>query len=404
MAPATPPAGIQIHCRIQQGRIAAVAIVPRRPYPVEKLLAGRTPAEALGLFANLFALCPEAHCNAAAAAMAEALGLELPPALRAWQERRRLLEIVKEHSFYLLRQQPPADPATAQTLLAACRRLAQAMGGAALYWPLGAAPAIDLAAARECLTTLEQSLAQLCGGFWRMPADDLEAVYRWQASQDSPAAQLLQRYAQAGWADFGCCASPLVRHAGMECRHPWPGMVHNAAPTCTFPGHGLRHSLPERRNSFESGNTTLPQPIQETGSYARMADTPLIRAAYSQHGNGLYSRALARLAELKALFQCLADLPDVAPTALPLPNRDSGNGQAQTEASRGRLFHRTALSGGRIADYHILAPTEWNFHPQGLLPQALLDAPADEALAARIEALLHAIDPCVDFQLRLEHA
>lgn len=374
MALASPSAaGIGVACTIRQGRIAAVTVSPRRPYPVEKLLAGRTPAEAFGLFANLFALCPEAHCNAAAAAMAAALALQLPPGLREWQDCRRRLEIVKEHSFYLLRQQPPADPATAQTLLATCRRLAQAMGGTALYWPAATPPAMDTAAMAEGLATLDRGLAQLCGGFWNLPDDGLESVYRWQASLDSSAAQLLQRYAQIGWADFGHCASPCL-------------------PNLATP------------DGLDSAQPLPAEPLQETGSYARLADAPLIQAACSRHGNGLYTRALARLLELKTLFHGLATLPHAVPDALPAPGQDSGSGWAQTEASRGRLRHRAALSGGRIADYQILAPTEWNFHPQGLLQQALLGAPADENLTARLEALLHAIDPCVDFHLRVEQA
>ncbi|BBL70172.1 nickel-dependent hydrogenase large subunit [Methylogaea oryzae] len=379
-----PPsaAGILLRCTVQHGRVAAVELTPHRPYPVAKLLPGRTPAEALRLFAHLFALCPEAHGCAASAAIADALGIEPPPALRAWQECRRRLEIVKENGLYLLRQQPPADPAPAQRLLATHHKLAQAMGGTALYWPTDGAPVIDRAAIGAGLAELEQGLAELCGEFWRTPNADLGSIHRWQAGGDSPAARLLHRYAQAGWADFGRCAVQRL-----------PELPSDALP---------RH--------LASADAEASPPIwqgqpRETGSYARWADTALIRAARDRHSNGLYTRALARLAELKALFRGLAAaLPSELPALLPPPPRDGGVGAAQTEAPRGRLIHRVALAEGRIRDYRILAPTEWNFHPQGLLPQALLNAPADERLAARIDALLRAVDPCVDFRLRLEHA
>jgi Lhr-like helicase len=49
----------------------------------------------------------------------------------------------------------------------------------------------------------------------------------------------------------------LCRHAGMDCRHPWPGMVQDEAPIGTFPGHGLRHSLPERRSFCSSPSSSL---------------------------------------------------------------------------------------------------------------------------------------------------
>jgi hypothetical protein len=53
--------------------------------------------------------------------------------------------------------------------------------------------------------------------------------------------------------------------------------------------------------------------------------------------------------------------------------------------------------GPRVADARVLAPTEWNVHPQGHLAQALarLD-PTDAAAAARLAV---AFDPCVAFEV-----
>jgi hypothetical protein len=44
-----------------------------------------------------------------------------------------------------------------------------------------------------------------------------------------------------------------------------------------------------------------------------------------------------------------------------------GVGRALVETARGLLMHEIVLDGERIADYFIVAPTEWNFHPQGPL-------------------------------------
>ena len=45
---------------------------------------------------------------------------------------------------------------------------------------------------------------------------------------------------------------------------------------------------------------------------------------------------------------------------------DSGQGFAAVDSARGRLYHGVRLdAAGRIADYRIVAPTEWNFHPAG---------------------------------------
>ena len=84
--------------------------------------------------------------------------------------------------------------------------------------------------------------------------------------------------------------------------------------------------------------------------------------------------------------------------ALPLA---PGEGLAWVEMARGLLVHRVRLQdsadGPLIADARVLAPTEWNVHPQGHLAQALarLD-PADAQSAARLAV---AFDPCVAFEV-----
>jgi hypothetical protein len=48
----------------------------------------------------------------------------------------------------------------------------------------------------------------------------------------------------------------------------------------------------------------------------------------------------------------------------------------------------------------VLAPTEWNFHPEGAAAQALAGLPSDAPdLAPRVRLLMAALDPCVPFEL-----
>jgi coenzyme F420-reducing hydrogenase alpha subunit len=75
-----------------------------------------------------------------------------------------------------------------------------------------------------------------------------------------------------------------------------------------------------------------------------------------------------------------------------------GNGFGAVESARGRLYHACRLDGdGRIADYRIVAPTEWNFHPDG--PFARLVAGArigrGEVAKRRVERLAFVFDPCI---------
>ena len=73
------------------------------------------------------------------------------------------------------------------------------------------------------------------------------------------------------------------------------------------------------------------------------------------------------------------------------------------EMARGILLHWVRVDpddAARIADYRVIAPTEWNFHPDGTLAQALsrLDAaPDDGALASQVGAWMGAFDPCIAY-------
>jgi coenzyme F420-reducing hydrogenase alpha subunit len=64
----------------------------------------------------------------------------------------------------------------------------------------------------------------------------------------------------------------------------------------------------------------------------------------------------------------------------------------------------TAIDGDRVADYTIVAPTEWNFHAEGVLKAGLPDlaAPTAAALRGKIERCVLALDPCVACEIVIE--
>lgn len=79
----------------------------------------------------------------------------------------------------------------------------------------------------------------------------------------------------------------------------------------------------------------------------------------------------------------------------------AGIGRAVVETARGVLMHEIVLDGDRIADYFIVAPTEWNFHPSGPLGGWLMgrDATDREAVSAFASRAVAALDPCVRWEL-----
>ncbi len=78
-----------------------------------------------------------------------------------------------------------------------------------------------------------------------------------------------------------------------------------------------------------------------------------------------------------------------------------GIGRALVETARGLLMHEIVLDDDRIADYLIVAPTEWNFHPQGPLAGWLAgrDASDRDALQTFAARAVAALDPCVRWEL-----
>lgn len=135
----------------------------------------------------------------------------------------------------------------------------------------------------------------------------------------------------------------------------------------------------------------------ETTLYTRYQNQPLLIELSKQYENGILTRLAAILIAIATATDALtAPTPPAAGQILcPAP----GIALAAVAAARGILVHRVVMERGLVRDYHILAPTEWNFHPQGVAARGLatLAPSAHQQPWARL--YLTALDPCVDFQL-----
>ena len=71
--------------------------------------------------------------------------------------------------------------------------------------------------------------------------------------------------------------------------------------------------------------------------------------------------------------------------------------------ARGLLAHVVRVEGGRIAEYAIVAPTEWNFHPRGPLYRELDGRPVHNEAGAQqaLEYAAATLDPCVALDAQL---
>ncbi len=137
----------------------------------------------------------------------------------------------------------------------------------------------------------------------------------------------------------------------------------------------------------------------ETGAIARrQGRTDALSDAKAGHA-AFAARWLARLDELREWAAGMATVG--AGGTASAASTAAGRGRALVDTARGLLMHEIVLDGERIADYFIVAPTEWNFHPQGplggwLTGRDATDRAAVQRFAARAVA---ALDPCVRWEL-----
>jgi hypothetical protein len=158
---------------------------------------------------------------------------------------------------------------------------------------------------------------------------------------------------------------------------------------------------------FARAPTWAGAPV-ETGALARTLAHPLVAATMARVGNGVVTRMLARLVELALLLSRDLATDDGAATPSPVQGfpLGAGEGLAAVQTARGLLMHRARVARGGIAEYQIVAPTEWNFHPDGALARGLrgIEAGDEDALARQARLAVQALDPCIACRIEVHRA
>lgn len=355
---------IDVRLRQQAGRVTGVDIRSTRPQLARKLMAGRTPEEAADLVGLVFSLCGQAQRAAAQAACRAALG----EANETADATPVLMELVREHAWRLLLDWP--------------QEVGQAPDMASLL-ALRQAPPEHFASTLENL--LRDQLLGEAPAVWL--ARDLAGLEAWiKQGATLPARLFAQLFATLGEGpDAGISQAQLLPELSAWNNEMATALAHRTLDDPAF------CNLPDWRGA-----------PAETGAIARTHRHPLLAEWIARRGRGMGARLLARLHEL-------ADLPyqmQVGGTHT-LKAWSIGEGESEcvgiagVETSRGLLFHVASLRDGKVADYRILAPTEWNFHPVGPLAQALMGLDASKEQARLVS---RSLDPCVAFGVEIVNA
>jgi len=382
---------INIELKRSDGGLDAT-IRSSRPVATSQAFVGKTIEETTANLPAVFSVCATAQACACTSACEAAL--ELPQSRGVVRLRRRLVdaEAVKEHLWRMLLDWPsflgePPQRTGMQAVMAAYAGLrAELTSGQDPFRPGSDALESDFPA----VATRLDELAGLSAKYiFRAPAENWldnmrisKDLLSWADRTDTVAARLMRELQARGWQSAGrnaVAALPRLSVAELE-----PLLANSEADRFV--------AAPIWRND-----------PRESSPFTRRRQQALVAALIEEHGNGLLPRFVAQLVELASVQQSLRSGAGErqVPTGTSAASTRFGVGIARVAAARGLLVHRVVLDQGRIGEYRILAPTEWNFHPRGVVAQGLSAMPSsDAATLKRLAGLfVTAVDPCVEYHV-----
>ncbi|HSQ10412.1 MAG TPA: nickel-dependent hydrogenase large subunit [Burkholderiaceae bacterium] len=350
-----PEGELIVRLGLKANRVHAVNIASSRVALPERMTRGRSADKVARNLPLLFSICAKAQSAAAAGALDAARGCTPDAAI----------------------QQKRADDVRREAIVELLTRLL-------IDWPrvMGAVPDVSsVARARQALpaqaldtwrSIARERIYGVAPDDWIADAS-LAALDRWAAAAETLPARLFSQLHRE--------SSDLGR-----------------SDICTMPAATLEALLPMLPRladdpTFCQSPDWLGSPV-ETGALARYAEHVLVATYVQRHGNTVAARTLARLVELAALLS-VGNNPGVPSVRQHAVAPGTGIGLAET--ARGLLLHHAEVSEGRVNRYRIVAPTEWNFHPDGALSRGLRERHVDGPETARRETqiLVQALDPCV---------
>jgi len=142
----------------------------------------------------------------------------------------------------------------------------------------------------------------------------------------------------------------------------------------------------------------------ETGALAHGQHTTLLQDVLRKRPARLLARVIARVIDLLDSAEALAQ-EKITGRIQAIPASDAA-GISVVRTARGMLMHYVRIETERVAEYLTVAPTEWNFHPQGALACGLTGLKEHDAeqLMKTVNKYVLSLDPCVEYEIGLSHA
>jgi len=358
---------LQLVAHWRDGRVESVEAKNARPLAAG-LLRGKTPDEAAQLAGTLFSLCGVAQRHAAIAACRAARGEDF--AVDVETERALAIEAVQLHLWRVLLDWPNLfDMAPVRERFGYLHRALGLVRDKVSAFEVGG----------QVLNLVGNEL--LSGFFVTMREPRNLTEFSATCARAGSVGKVLAQLIEAGASDPLEATVPLLPSL---CASDLAAALPNGWPDDAF-----------CRAPHLGGQ------VYETGSLARQVSNPLV-ARLITHRHRIAARLFARMVDLsdcasRLRYPMPADMPPMVDAA----RVSDGVGVARVETARGVLLHAVRLEGDTVADYAVVAPTEWNFRPGGVFEHegAGWEAPDPAYARWRVQALALALDPCVNFEV-----
>lgn len=371
-----------------------VQVQSSRPVSASRVFVGKGVAATATALPALFSICANAQASACANACEAAMGIEAHKDVASLRQLLVDAETVKEHLWRLLLDWPlflagAPDRSAVVRAMAAFTRLRGALTlGGNPFTPGASGTESDFSAATACLDEFAAVTSKHVLGMpideWLRRAETPHGFLTWARGSETPAARLVGEIEARGWADVGRSAVPALP---MLTATQFEGLLGGAAADAFV------------------GAPRWRQGAAETSPFCRNSSHAAVAELVDRFGNGLLPRLAAQLVELAMLQARMGVRLRHAYPEMSVSSRSVGTGVgiAQVQAARGLLVHRVALEEDRIQGYRILAPTEWNFHPEGAAAAGLANFQRldDDSLRRLAGLFVTAVDPCVEYDVIL---
>jgi len=382
----TVPGELIINLNQHQNRVDS-SISSSRPTHAARLFTGKSIEQTIQTLPLLFSICGKAQTITAVRAIESAQQRPATDAIESHRQALVTLESLREHSLHILKDWPIfineevrySDISTISSDFNT------------IFWSIDFKQLLNSRLKSKDITSeqkriwqrYKENLIKLIFADSQVDwnPSTLEQIDDWAEKQQTTAGRLIYWLQQQPW-----------QHAGSSTISLLPDI--DQAQLIT--------RLCNKQENFVAQPDWQSQ-CYESSWLNQQQHQPLVSQAIAQFGNGIYTRLIARLITVAELIKQLdIFFTDQQHLNSPISKQ---TGLAHIDAARGRLTHYVELEADTIIDLHILAPTEWNFHPQGVAAHSLrsLDNSDVDLLRLQADLLIHAIDPCVGYQLHINN-